>query len=181
MHMRKSACFRPSVFAFLLAVPLALAVSSAWAQARPEPGRAADRATLPACLRDSTGRPESCIGTIVIACLQQQDGPAAARDIACARREQSAWRERLEVSLQAMGRVLDSGQRARLAALQRGFESYTAEKCAFMADLATPARSGSVAGACDLREIALRSLELERQARRLLPAPGPSSGPRLER
>jgi hypothetical protein len=157
-----------------LTVPL-LWLSPALAQS--DTGRA-DRTALSTCLRDGAGMAPSCIGTVVFACLRQAEGAAAGRDVACARREQSAWRERLDAGLQTLGRSLDNGGRARLAALQRSFESYSAEKCALMADLAPPARTGFTRAACDLREVALRAIEVERQARGNTRQP---STPRLER
>jgi hypothetical protein len=181
MHMRISSRLRPTAVLVTALFALMPGAPAAWSQPRPDPGRPADRTSLASCLRENASEPSACLGTIVAACMRQQEGPASGREIGCLRREQAAWRDRIDASLQVMSRTLDSGQRARLAALQRSFESYAAEKCALAADLATPARSGLTGSFCDLREVALRSIELERQARRLAPGAGPSAGPRRER
>jgi hypothetical protein len=155
---------------------MAILPSGAMAQSAPDAQRG-DRASLSACLRENAASPAACIGSLAFACLRSQEGAAPGRDVGCMRREEAAWRERLDASLQTLGRSLDAGRRARLAAFQRSFESYTAEKCALMADLSPPARAGLSSAACELREVAMRAVEVERQARRT----ATPSAPRIER
>lgn len=138
-----------------------------------------DRAAIASCLTEARESPRSCIGAIAVACARQ---PAPNRDggeVACSRKEAAVWRERLDLALQAVAQRLDSGSRSRLAALQRAWEGYSAQKCAFAAEIQPPARAASTQGACELREVALRAIEIERMARRQ-PRPG-DARPELHR
>ena len=165
----------------LPAFALALLAGAAQAQA-PAPGSgvsAADRATIASCIRDSGELPRGCIGAIAVPCTRQ---PGASRDgaeVACFRREAAVWRERLDFAASTLAQRLESGARSRLGALQRSWESDAAQKCAFAAEIEPPARAASMQAGCELREAALRALELERLARRQA---GPAQGrPELHR
>jgi len=125
-----------------------------------------DRNAIVACLRDSADAPRSCIGAIAVDCLRQGEGDRREAEIACSRREASVWRERLEAGARALVQGLDSGGRSRLVAVQRSWEAYAAQKCSFAGAVQPPARASVTQAACELREVAERSIELERMARR---------------
>jgi lysozyme inhibitor LprI len=143
------------------------------------PLNAADRAAIASCLRDSTDRPRACIGTIAVVCARQASGDRREAEIACTRREAAIWRERLELAAMLLGQRLESGSRSRFVALQRSWESYTAQKCAFIGDVQPPARAAVMQAGCELNEVAQRALEVERLTRRLAQAGPPR--PQLER
>jgi hypothetical protein len=147
--------------AILLAAPAA-------AQTQP-PGNGvsqADRATIAACVRDSGEMPRACIGAIAVVCARQPGTPRDGADVACSRREAAVWRERLDLSHAALAQRLESGSRSRLASLHRAWEGYAAQKCAFAAEIETAARAAATQAACELREVALRTMEIERMLRR---------------
>ena len=131
----------------------------------------ADRNAITSCLRESAGTPRSCIGAVAVACLREGGGDRRDAEIACSRREARVWRERLDAGAGALAQRLDSGARSRLEAVQRSWEAYAAQKCSFEGALQTAARASATHAGCDLREVAERSLELERMARRLTQAP----------
>ena len=83
--------------------------------------------------------------------------------------------------MQQSGRPLDAGQRSRLVALQMSWEGYIAQKCAFYA---ASQREGLQAGrqaGCELREVAMRALELSRAGPPQSPAQRPSQPPQIIR
>ncbi len=160
---------------------LALAAGAAAAQNPPNPTLATDRAQLVACLRQAP-TPRSCVGLVAIGCVRAAQGERGRAEQLCARREEAVWRERLMQLSQGLGRRLEAGERARFAALQLAWEAYVAQKCAFYAGQQPAAfQPGRLAG-CELREVALRSLELEPAARAASPAPRrPQSPPEIIR
>jgi Lysozyme inhibitor LprI len=127
---------------------------------------AADRNAIASCVRESGEMPRACIGTIAVVCARQPGRPQEGTEVACYRREAAVWRERLDLALAAFAQRLEPGPRTRLAALQRSWESYSAQKCAFAAEIQPPARAASMQAGCELREVALRSMEIERMMRR---------------
>ncbi|HEX8164655.1 MAG TPA: lysozyme inhibitor LprI family protein [Beijerinckiaceae bacterium] len=127
---------------------------------------AADRAAIAACVRESGEMPRACIGTIAVVCVRQPGAPRDGAEVDCSRREAAVWRERLDLALAAFAQRLESGPRSRLAALQRSWEAYSAQKCAFAAEVQPAARAAATQGACELREVALRTMEVERALRR---------------
>lgn len=139
---------------------------------------AADRTAIASCLGESGESPRTCIGTIAVVCGRQGDNRDESR-ISCTRREAAVWRERLDFALQTLSQRLDSGLRNRLASVQRGWEAYAPQKCALMAELQAPAQASAVQAGCDLRETAVRSIEVERLARRQAQSASPR--PRIER
>jgi len=145
----------------LILLCLGFGLAPAAGQAPPVPG-AADRAAISACLRDAAAQPRACIGGVAVACVRATVGDRRDAEVACARREQAVWRERLDVGAQAVARGLEAGQRARFAALQRSWESYTAEKCAFFGEVQPVARAAGLQAGCDLRETAERAVEIAR-------------------
>jgi hypothetical protein len=128
-------------------------------------GTAADRAAIAACLRESVSAPRACVGTIAVACIRQASGDRREAEIACARREASIWRERLDLGAAALLQRVPSGPRNRFAALQRSWEGYAAQKCAFLGQIQPPARAPALQAGCDLNEVAHRAIEIERLAR----------------
>jgi uncharacterized protein YukE len=143
-----------------------LAAAPAFAQA-PESGvAAADRAAIAACVRESGEMPRACIGTIAVVCARRPGAPREGAEVDCSRREAAVWRERLDLALAAYAQRLDSGSRSRLAALQRSWEGYAAQKCAFAAEVQAAARAAATQAACELREVAVRTMEIERAMRR---------------
>jgi hypothetical protein len=170
---------RPSfLFSPILLFSLAGALPAA---AQGNPTIAGDRAALSACLRDSRSQPSSCVGGIAVSCVRAATGDRRAAEFGCARREEAAWRERLTAAMQQSGRGFDAGQRSRLAALHVTWEGYIAQKCAFYgASQSAGLQAGRQAG-CELREVAMRALELQRG----LPGQGaqrrPTQPPRIIR
>jgi uncharacterized protein YecT (DUF1311 family) len=167
------------VLSLSLASPLAAQTLLAPPQAR-TPTIAADRAQLLGCLRQSGAAMSSCIGAVAVACVRAAGPNRSDVEQGCARREEAVWRERLNQALQLTARPLDAGQRSRLAALHLAWESYIAQKCAFYrAGQAASVQMGRQAG-CELREVAVRALELQRGLPRAQPR-RPQQPPRIIR
>ena len=142
-----------------------------------------DRASMSACLRESLGSPAACIGSIAVICARgTAEGDRREIEVACARRETAVWRERLDAASGAYAQRLEAGARTRFMALQRAWESYTAQKCAFFGDTQPPVRAATMQAGCGLREVAIRTNEIERELR-LRTVSGPRGGgqPRIER
>ena len=139
----------------------------------------ADRAAVAGCLRESPNAPRACIGAIAVVCARQASGDRRDAEIDCSRREAAVWRERLEAAARVLGPRLESGARSRYAAVQRSWQSYAAQKCAFIADLQPTARAPTMQAGCELNEVAGRAIEVERLARRQAEPSQPR--PRLER
>jgi hypothetical protein len=139
----------------------------------------ADRAAVAGCLRESADTPRACIGAVAVVCARQAGGDRREAEIDCSRREAAVWRERLEAAARVLAPGLESGARSRFAAVQRSWESYAAQKCAFMADLQPAARAPTMQAGCELNEVAGRAIEVERLARRQAEPSQPR--PRLER
>jgi hypothetical protein len=154
---------RAVLLAFLLAGPAA-----AQAQTPPQGNGVsqADRAAIATCVRESGEMPRACIGTIAVVCTREPGVVRESADIACSRREAAVWRERLDLALASFAQRLEPGPRSRLAALQRSWEGYSAQKCAFAGEIQPPARAAAMQAGCELREVALRAMEVERLARR---------------
>lgn len=143
-----------------------------------------DRAAMSACLRESLDSPGACIGSIAVICARAAPGGDRREiEVACARRETTVWRERLDAASGAYAQRLEAGARTRFVALQRTWESYTAQKCAFFGDTQPPARAATMQAGCGLRELATRTHEIERELRlKTASAPlGGSQQPRIER
>ncbi len=143
----------------------------------------ADRAQITACLRQGgAAAGASCIGLVAIACVR---ATAATRqreaELGCARREEAVWRDRLGLALQALSRSLDAGKRSRFASMQLAWESFTAQKCAFYGSVQPEGRQTGRQAGCELREVAQRTLELERFVTQPTAAPRPSGRPEIYR
>jgi hypothetical protein len=138
----------------------------------------ADRAALVNCLRESPEASRACIGSIAVVCAGQARGDRREAEIDCSRREAAVWRERLETAARALAPRLESGARSCFAAVQRSWESYAAQKCAFIADVQTAARAPTMQAGCELSEVAGRALDVERLARS---QQGDQNRPRIER
>jgi Lysozyme inhibitor LprI len=151
-------------------LPLLLMLALAAPASAQAPGgsgvTAANRQTIASCVRESGEMPRACIGAIAVVCTRQPNAPRDGDDVACSRREAAVWRERLDFALAGFAQRLDSGARSRLAALQRSWESYVAQKCAFAGEIQPAARAAPMQAGCELREVALRALEVERLMRR---------------
>lgn len=154
--------------------------SPALAQERPSRPEARDRTALASCLRESAATPRACIGVVAVPCAQQTTGDRSASGTTCARRESALWRDRLDASSRALLTRLDSAGASRFAALQRTWEGFTAQKCAFAGDIAPPARSAVLQAGCDLQEVATRALDVEKLARAMTPQTR-GNPPRIER
>lgn len=171
-----------TVSAFFLAM-LAVAPALAQAPAPPAPNAtlAADRAQMASCLRQSVATTSSCIGLIAVTCVRAATGDRRDAETSCARREEAVWRERLELASLAVMRAADSGSRGQFASLQLAWEGYIAQKCAFFGSTQPPARVAGMQAGCELREVANRSLELERAIAERSPARRPASPPQIIR
>ena len=140
---------------------------------------AADRSAVVACLRESEGTPRACIGAVAVPCAREGSGDRRDAAVECSRREAAVWRERLDFAGRVFAARLESGPRSRLGALQRSWEEYVAQKCALAGELQPASRAPLIQAGCDLRETALRAIEIEALAERLQRAAEPR--PRLER
>lgn len=141
-----------------------------------------DRATVAACLRESREAPQSCIGSIAVPCsARQSPAGGSVSQITCGRREAGVWRERLDLAGNLAGGQLDAGARSRFAAVQRAWESFVAQKCALLGELSAPAQAAGAQAACELREVALRAIDLERLARRARESSAAPRRPELQR
>jgi uncharacterized protein YecT (DUF1311 family) len=139
----------------------------------------ADRAAISGCLRESADAPRACVGAVAVVCARQTGGDRRDAEIACSRREAAVWRERLDMAARVLAPRLEAGARSRLAAVQRSWETYAAQKCAFVADVQPAPRAPTMQAGCELSEVAARAIELERLVRRQAEAREPR--PRLER
>lgn len=143
-----------------------------------------DRAAMSACLRESLESPSACIGSIAVICARAATGGDRREiEVICARRETAVWRERLDAASGAYAQRLEAGARTRFVALQRTWESYAAQKCAFFGDTQPAARVASMQAGCSLRELAVRTNEIERELRLKTASSqrGGSQQPRIER
>jgi hypothetical protein len=168
---------RGGIGAFAVAA-FVLAAGAGWAQT-PAPVTPADRTALSSCIAESAGTPRACIGSVAVPCARQGGGDRRDAEIACSRREAAVWRERLDAAMAILGQRLASGQRSRFAAVQRSWESYSSQKCAFLGEVEPPARAPIMQAGCELREVAGRAIEVERMAR--AQAAGAAPRPRIER
>jgi hypothetical protein len=141
---------------------LLLGCAQAAAQGAPS-ARVEDRRQIGSCLSQGTGA--ACIGTVAVPCVAAARGNRNEAEIACARREEAIWRERLTLASLALGRRLDLATRSQLQALQLGWQSYVVQKCAFYGALQPAERAAGRQAGCELREVAQRALEIERLAR----------------
>jgi hypothetical protein len=148
-----------------LAVWVSVTAGGGQAQVPESPATPADRSAIASCLRDSGQAARTCIGTIAAVCIRQGTNRNEARAI-CSRREAAVWRERLDAALAGLAQRLEPGLQSRLASLQRSWEAYATEKCAFLAEVRPPSRAPAAQASCDLRETALRAIEVERLIRR---------------
>jgi hypothetical protein len=158
---------------------LVLGATPSWAQGSTT--LASDRAQMATCLRDNRTAAPSCIGAVAVACVSAASTDRRAAEVGCARREEAVWRERLMLAMQQSGRTLDAVQRSRLAALHLAWEGFISQKCAFYgATQREGFQLGRQAG-CELREAAMRALELERAALPPAPTRRPSQPPQIIR
>lgn len=154
------------------------------ARAQGEDVTGSDRAALSECLRESLTSPGACIGSIAVICARAGgEGVRREAEVACARREAAVWRERLNAASAAFARQLDSESSERFVALQRAWENYTVQKCAFFGEIQPAARAAAMQAGCSLREVASRANEVERELRQKGEASRRRSGqpPRIER
>lgn len=123
---------------------------------------AGDRLQIATCLRQGLAGGAACLGSVAVPCVRAASGDRRDAEVACARREQRVWRERLSLASRKLLGTLEPEASTRFLALQVAWEGYTAQKCAFMATAQPPARSAGVQAGCELREAGLRALEIER-------------------
>lgn len=156
---------------FMLTLALMLLAGAAHAGPTVTPIQATpdgtDRATVAACLRDGAQGPQSCIGSIAVPCSARQgSAERSVSQITCSRREAGVWRERLELAGNLAAGQLEAGARSRFTAVQRAWESFVAQKCALLGEVSAPAQAAGAQAACELREVALRAIEVEQLARK---------------
>jgi uncharacterized protein YecT (DUF1311 family) len=169
----------------LLALPFLLLAAPAAAE-EPETAAVApaDRTTISSCVSDAGAGARSCIGSIAVVCARQAAGDRREAEVECSRREEAVWRERLDAAGRVLMQRLDSGARSRFVSVQRAWEAYASQKCAFMGDVQPAGRAPAMHAGCDLSETAERAIEVERLARRQAAeggGPRPSPRPRIER
>ena len=86
-------------------------------------------------------------------------------ELGCARREEAVWRERLGQVLQLVSRALDASRRGRFVSLQVAWEGFIAQKCSLYGSIQREGWQVGRQAGCELREVAHRSLDLERSIR----------------
>lgn len=167
-----------------LGIPVLLAqlcCAAALAQTPTNPVQSGDRLQVANCVRQGLTASPGCIGLVAVPCVSAAAANGRAQaEIACARREEAVWRERLTLAAAALGRSLDAGARSQFAALQLAWQSYVVQKCAFYGASQPPARSAGMQAGCELREVAERALEVERFAARQMRRP-PAQPPQIIR
>jgi hypothetical protein len=125
-----------------------------------------DRASIVSCLRESPTTPQACVGSIAVVCARTTTGQDKRdTEVTCARREAAIWRERLDAGQLGYAQQLQPAARSRFVALQRSWESYTAQKCAFFGEVQPVPRAAVMQSGCELREVANRAIEIERDLR----------------
>lgn len=129
---------------------------------------AADRDAMAQCLGESGRAPSACIGSIALVCARRDSGDRRKAEIACSRREVAVWRERMTSAIAALDGKLDGAARTHFAAVQQAWESYADLNCSFISQ-AFPAspRAAVFEAGCELREVAERTIHVERLLRRL--------------
>ncbi len=129
---------------------------------------ASDRDAMAQCLGESGRAPSACIGSIALVCARRDGGDRRAAEIACSRREVAVWRERMTSAIAALDGKLDGAARTHFTAVQQAWESYADLNCSFISQ-AFPAspRAAVFEAGCELREVAERTIHVERLLRRL--------------
>ncbi|MGL4975918.1 MAG: hypothetical protein ACRC56_11525, partial [Bosea sp. (in: a-proteobacteria)] len=141
---------RRFVLASSLLANAVLLAAPAQAQA-PSPVTAEDRASISSCLRESPSTPHACVGSIAVVCARTTTGQDRRdTEITCARREAAIWRERLDAGQLGYAQQLQPTARSRFLALQRSWESYTAQKCAFFGEVQPVPRAAVMQSGCEL-------------------------------
>lgn len=170
---------RSGILAFCFAT---VAAGGAWAQSPPSnPVLSGDRTQMVSCLSQSGTPASSCIGSVAVTCVREASGDRRVAEADCARREEAVWRERLTFASLAVMRNAEGGARGQFAALQVAWEGYAAQKCAFYGSMQPSARVAGMQAGCMLREVASRSLELERMVGQSSPVRRPSNPPSITR
>lgn len=156
------ACLLMSLITALTATPPAT-----WA-ATAETVSAADRDAMAKCLGESDRAPSACIGSIALVCARLDGGDRREAEIACSRREVAVWRERMAEAIAALDEKLDEAARARFTAVQQAWEHYAQLNCRFISQAFPDSpRAAMFEAGCELREVAERTIHVERLLRRL--------------
>ena len=124
-----------------------------------------DQEAIANCLAESTDSPYACIGSIAVVCARLTSGTPGDSAITCAEREEAIWRSRLETAIAELTRSLPPTQLHRFASLQQAWQTYYAQKCSFLADEIGTDRAQRMRQGCELREVALRAIDVDRYLR----------------
>ncbi len=147
---------------FLLALMIAMAASTAFAQGK-HPG-AEHTEDIEDCIKTaaSGGKPmsaaESCIGTVADPCLKDAKSTAAMNG--CYGSETAVWDDILNETYRRLGKKLDDKQREKLRDMQRAWIASRDKTCAFYWDYYRGTIASPMAAACVNRETARRALLL---------------------
>lgn len=162
---------RPSLALACLLVPLATALPSSAPAAQAGTAQeviAADRDAMAQCLGESGRAPSACIGSIALVCARRDGGDRRKAEIACSRREVAVWRERMTSAIAALDGKLDGAARTHFTAVQQAWESYAELNCSFISQaFPSSPRAAVFEAGCELREVAERTIHVERLLRRL--------------
>ncbi|MBS7698216.1 MULTISPECIES: lysozyme inhibitor LprI family protein [unclassified Chelatococcus] len=161
-------CFGPTIFAIAC-----LAAASAFAGEENKGVNAfgltpklvaaqSDSEVIESCLAGSAESPYACIGSVAVVCVKLTMPQGTRHEASCTERERTVWQTRLEASITEVNRSLPASARKRFATLQRAWQNYYTLKCDFMSDDLPQERSATMQKGCQLREIAARSIEVER-------------------
>ena len=163
-------CFAQSTFAFAVASLLATAAFAGGESTDQSPfglatnvvATQSDKEVIESCLAGSTDSPYACIGSVAVVCVKLTMPRGTRQEASCTERERMVWQTRLEASIQEVNRSIPTSARRRFATLQRAWQNYYTLKCDFISDDLPQERSATLQKGCELREIAARSIEVER-------------------
>lgn len=125
-----------------------------------------DAATIETCLADSSDSPFACIGSVAVVCVKLTMPQGTRSEATCTERERTVWQTRLNATTAELHQSLPGTARKRFATLQRAWQNYYTLKCDFMNDDTPSERSQAMRKGCELREVATRSIEVDRYLRR---------------
>jgi hypothetical protein len=158
------------LFAIFALVPsLALAAETAAPTTAPVEARLVagptDQEAIANCLAESADSPYACIGSIAVVCARLASNRGDDPALTCAEREEAIWRSRLDTAVSELQRSLPTSAFHRFVALQQAWQNYYALKCSFLGDEGGT-RAERRKNGCELREVAMRAIEVDRYLRR---------------
>jgi hypothetical protein len=124
-----------------------------------------DQEAIANCLAESADSPYACIGSIAVVCARLASSRGDDPSLTCAEREEAIWRSRLDTAVAELRRSLPASAFHRFNTLQQAWQNYYALKCSFLGDEGGT-RAERRKNGCELREVAMRAIEVDRYLRR---------------